>query len=66
MRITVNGQPREVPDGSTVAQLLAILAIPATRAAVEVDRALVRRADHAGHVLGEGAVVEIVTLVGGG
>jgi sulfur carrier protein len=66
MRITVNDEAREVPDGSTVAALLAALAIPATRAAVEVDRALVRRADHAAHVLKPGAVVEIVTLVGGG
>ena len=36
------------------------------RAAVEVDRRLVRRADHQAHVLAEGARVEVVTLVGGG
>lgn len=62
----MNDQVREVPEGCTVAGLLAILAIPSTRAAVEVDRVLVRRADHAGHVLKDGAVVEVVTLVGGG
>ena len=66
MRITVNDESRAVADGCTVAQLLVVLQIPGTRAAVEVDRKLVRRADHAGHVLREGAVVEIVTLVGGG
>lgn len=66
MRITVNDESREVPDGCTVAGLLQLLALPATRAAVEVDKTLVRRAEHAGHVLREGAVVEVVTLVGGG
>lgn len=66
MRITVNDEPREVPDGCTVAGLLAILALPSTRAAVEVDRQLVRRAEHAAHVLRDGALVEVVTLVGGG
>jgi sulfur carrier protein len=66
MQITVNDEVCEVVDGCTVAGLLVQLAIPATRAAVEVDRQLVRRAEHAGHVLQPGAKVEIVTLVGGG
>ena len=66
MRITVNGETREVADGCTVAALLAQLQLPSTRAAVEVDRVLVRRAQHAAHVLTEGAAVEVVTLVGGG
>lgn len=66
MRITVNGEAREVADGCTVADLLAQLQLPSTRAAVEVDRVLVRRVEHAAHVLTEGAAVEVVTLVGGG
>lgn len=66
MRITVNGEAREVADGCTVAALLAELQLPSTRAAVEVDHVLVRRAEHPGHVLRAGAAVEIVTLVGGG
>ena len=66
MRITVNGEAREVADGCTVAALLVQLQLPSTRAAVEVDRVLVRRAEHAAHVLKDGAAVEVVTLVGGG
>ena len=66
MRITVNDESREVPDGCTVAELVTALGLPSTRVAVEVDRQLVRRADHAGHTLQAGAVVEVVTLVGGG
>lgn len=66
MRLTVNDQPRELPEGATVSALLAALALPSTRVAVEVNRALVRRAEHAGHVLHDGDRVEVVTLVGGG
>lgn len=66
MQITLNGEPREVPDGCTVAELLQLLELPPTRAAVEVDRQLVRRAEHATCVIRPGAQVEVVTLVGGG
>jgi len=66
MRITVNDQATEVPETCTVAQLVAQLGLPATRVAVEVNRALVRRADHAATALKSGDAVEVVTLVGGG
>jgi len=66
MRLTVNGEPFEIADHATVTDLLARLDLPATRAAVEVNRTLVRRADHAGAVLRDGDAVEVVTLVGGG
>jgi sulfur carrier protein len=66
MRITVNGEQREMPDGATVAALVAALGLPATRVAVERNRELVRRGDHAGTALREGDLLEVVTLVGGG
>lgn len=66
MRITVNGEPREVADGAYVTTLLETLALPGTRVAVEVNALLVRRAQHATHALMDGDAVEIVTLVGGG
>jgi sulfur carrier protein len=66
MRLTVNAEPRELPEGATVATLLAALALPSTRVAVEVNRQLVRRLQHAEHVLHDGDVIEVVTLVGGG
>jgi sulfur carrier protein len=66
MRLTVNDQPTDRPDGATVATLLQFLALPGTRVAIEVNRRLVRRPDHAGTALAEGDVVEVVTLVGGG
>jgi sulfur carrier protein len=66
MDIVVNEAPRTLPEGATVADLLAALALPTTRVAVEVNRTLVRRAQHATHRLAQGDRVEVVTLVGGG
>jgi sulfur carrier protein len=66
MRITVNGQPREVPDGTTVARLLEMLPGAGGPVAVEVNREIVPRSQHAARRLAEGDAVEIVTLVGGG
>jgi sulfur carrier protein len=66
MRIQVNDQPTELPAGATVSDLLTQLALPGTRVAVEVNRALVRRADHPATALKDGDLVEVVTLVGGG
>lgn len=66
MRVHVNGEPREVPDGLTVAELLARLAVTAPRVAVEVNARVVVRAQHADTRLAEGDQVEIVTFVGGG
>lgn len=66
MRLTVNDEPRELPDGASVADLVTTLGLSGARVAVEVNRILVRRAEHAVHRLGEGDRVEVVTLVGGG
>ena len=66
MRITVNGEARDVADAASVSTLLESLSLPGTRVAVEVNTMLVRRAQHMTHTLAEGDAVEIVTLVGGG
>lgn len=66
MRITLNEQPHELPDDSTVATLLASLGRDPLRLAVEVNRDLVTRDRHAATPLRDGDAVEIVTLVKGG
>jgi sulfur carrier protein len=66
VQITVNGEPREVPDGQTVAALMASLGPARGPTAVEVNRELVPRSEHASRRLAEGDAIEIVTLVGGG
>jgi sulfur carrier protein len=66
MQIVVNSEPRETPEGTTVAQLLEQLGLQNQYVAVEVNLRLVPRPQHAGHALHAGDRVEIVTLVGGG
>lgn len=66
MQITLNGEARELADQSTIVDLLQSLNLPGTRVAVEVNKILVRRAEHAAHQLHDGDSVEVVTFVGGG
>ena len=66
MRISINGDPREVPDGATVSEVLQLLNIRRDAIAVEVNREIVPRARHESSALREGDAVEIVTFVGGG
>jgi thiamine biosynthesis protein ThiS len=66
MRILLNGEPRELAGPCTVQALLEHLGLDARVVAVEVDRAIVRRAQHARAVVHDGAEVEIVSFVGGG
>ena len=66
MRITVNGETREFPSALTVATLLETLGVPRQATAVEINRQLVPRSQHAARTVADGDAVEIVTLVGGG
>jgi thiamine biosynthesis protein ThiS len=66
LHLTLNGEPHEAAPGDTVADLLAALQLPRETVAVERNRAVVRRADHAATVLQDGDVIEVVQFVGGG
>ncbi|MBI5069746.1 MAG: sulfur carrier protein ThiS [Deltaproteobacteria bacterium] len=66
MRVKLNGEHREIPDGLTVAGLLAHLGVKAPRVAVEVNEAVVTKDRYDGHALQSGDAVEIVAFVGGG
>lgn len=64
--LVINGQPRQVPEGSTVAQLIAELGLSGKPVAVERNREVVPRAQHPTTVLADGDRLEVVTFVGGG
>jgi thiamine biosynthesis protein ThiS len=66
IEITLNGEPRRVPEGTSVADLIGRLELVPEQVAVERNRRLVRRAEQAGTRLEAGDEVEVVTLVGGG
>ena len=65
-KLTVNGEDRELADGTTVADLLAELGLDPRTLAVERNLELVPRGQHAQTQLAAGDRVEVVTLVGGG
>jgi thiamine biosynthesis protein ThiS len=66
LSITVNGEARAVPPRCTVAHLLQLMELSATRVAVERNREVVPRAEYAETVLADGDRLEVVTFVGGG
>ncbi|HLD67566.1 MAG TPA: sulfur carrier protein ThiS [Pseudomonas sp.] len=66
MQIQLNGEPFELPTGQTVAQVLAGLDLIGRRVAVELNREIVPRSQHATTVLREGDQVEVVHAIGGG
>ena len=66
MRILVNGEPRDVAAGTTIAQLLETLRLDPRTLAVELNLDVIPRGRHAECLLHDDDRLEIVTLVGGG
>jgi thiamine biosynthesis protein ThiS len=66
MNITVNGRPRAVGNGTTIASLLVDLELEPRAVAVELNRDIAPRERFGEQSLAEGDQLEIVTLVGGG
>ena len=64
--VVVNGEARTVVQGTTIAELIAELGLGDRRVAVEKNREVVPRAQHATTVLAAGDRLELVTFVGGG
>lgn len=66
MRIQLNGEPLDLPDGETVAALLTRLELAGRRVAVELNLDIVPRSQHAETTLSDGDSVEVVHAIGGG
>jgi sulfur carrier protein len=66
MVLTINGEARDVQGAMTIAELLVLLGLTEGPVAVELNRAIVPRAEHATRTVGDGDVLEIVHMVGGG
>jgi thiamine biosynthesis protein ThiS len=66
VQIKLNGEPKELGEGTTLLGLIEELSLAPERLAVELNRDVVRRADWPSVVLAEGDRVEIVHFVGGG
>ena len=66
MRVTVNGKEVSAPPGQSVRDLLSDLGLGTRAVAVELNKEVIPRRQHGAARLGDGDVIEIVTLVGGG
>jgi thiamine biosynthesis protein ThiS len=64
--IQVNGEPREIPKGLSVAELVTHLGLTANRLAIERNLEIVARAQWGTTPVFGGDRFEIVHLVGGG
>ncbi|QOV87772.1 sulfur carrier protein ThiS [Humisphaera borealis] len=65
MKVTVNGDARDLPDGETIRALIARYQLEAGKVAVELNRRLLKSEKY-DQALKDGDEVELVTFVGGG
>jgi thiazole synthase len=66
LSLTVNGEPRRIAAGATIAELVRSLELNPLKVAVERNGEIAPRSTLAEAVLGDGDVLEIVHFVGGG
>jgi sulfur carrier protein len=68
MKITIelNGEPYSVDAGTVVTRLLEELKLKPNRVAVEINQAVVPKAEYQRTTISEGDHVEVINFVGGG
>ena len=68
VNVTINGEPRRLPAGATVASVVELLDVGsgARGVAVALDGEVVTRSRWPETELAEGSLVEIVAAIGGG
>jgi len=66
MKITLNGEIKELETAVNLDQLLELFSLPSQRVAVELNREVVRRKDWERTTIKEADRIEIVHFVGGG
>ncbi len=65
-QVTVNGEKKEFPPGTSVSELLKSFDFDERYVAVELNRKIVPRKQFSEKLLMENDILEIVTFVGGG
>jgi thiamine biosynthesis protein ThiS len=66
MKVVLNGEVRDVPQGLDLEQLLEHFSLPSQRVAVELNKTVVRRADWKRTPVTESDTIEVIHFVGGG
>ena len=66
INIIINGEPRSVPQGSSIAEMVAMIGLDPAKVAVERNLEIVPRSTLADVAVADGDTFEIVHFVGGG
>jgi len=66
IQISVNGENKPIPEGTSIDALVRLLELPLDAVAIEHNRLVVRRAYWQNIQLQDGDRIEIVQFVGGG
>ena len=66
LAISVNGEPREMQIGASLADLVGVIGLAGRKIAIAVNRDVVPRAGYGSRILHAGDRVEILEAVGGG
>ncbi len=66
MKATINGELRELADGTTVSKLLEDVGAPRSGIAVSHNDRVVRRAEFKTQQIADGDTIEIIRAVAGG
>jgi sulfur carrier protein len=66
MKLIINGENRELPDGLSVEGLIAHLGVRKETVVAEVNRKIVQAGQRDGWKLSDGDQVELIQFVGGG
>jgi thiamine biosynthesis protein ThiS len=66
MRLTINGETRELPPVGTISELIAALSLDTRKVAVERNLEIVPRSLHGETPVADGDRIEIVHFIGGG
>lgn len=66
MKVTLNGESKECPEGITIENLLDLYKIDKNRVAVELNLRIIPRKELSERVLRDEDLLEVITFVGGG
>ncbi len=66
MKLTINGDIHDHPEGLTLKELLHAIGLDARKVAVERNREIVPKSQYGDVVLADGDALEIVHFIGGG
>lgn len=66
MKVFLNGETKDVPTELNLEQLLEHFSLPSQRVAIELNKAVVRRADWKNTDVRDSDTIEVIHFVGGG